>query len=150
MFVSHKMYTPEHLEPDGGWCWLLITSLPTNAKSVLELIIPPATFSLTLSLKKSFPEIHWGVQVLWTVTAWTPCLVSCNKQLHIPSPQPSISRLALLWAGNWNQGLLGNRSNGARWKDLGSSGPSHPLLRTLDFILSRGSPLHTSEHRWCF
>ena len=53
MYAIHQMCAPEHLKPEGWWRWVLITSLPSNAKNVLELIIPPATLPLTLSLKKN-------------------------------------------------------------------------------------------------
>ena len=46
--------TSDQLESEGWWCWLPLTSPPTNQKNVHELITIPERHSLILSLK-TFP-----------------------------------------------------------------------------------------------
>ena len=49
--LTTSMWTPDWLEPEGGWYWLLATSPLTNQKNVHELITYLATLNLTLCLK---------------------------------------------------------------------------------------------------
>ena len=80
---------PDHLEPEGWWYWLLITSPPGNQKNVQELVTQATTPSHTCL--KTF---SWKSSGLLN-TSYPGCLDLLLKQtLHFPSPQPSISGLA--------------------------------------------------------
>ena len=60
-------YNTNRLESGSWWCWLLITSPPTNQKKVCKLY-------KSSDSHKPFPEIHQRAQVFWAITTYTPCL----------------------------------------------------------------------------
>ena len=101
-------WTPDWLEP-GWWCWLLIPSLPTNQKNVHELVTHPATLSLILSFKnlslKAIGELGVFEHSLSPLLVQHPTI-----NVALPSPQPGVSRLALLCTGKWTQVWFGNIS----------------------------------------
>ena len=85
---------PDHLEPEGWWYWLLITSPPNNQKNVQELAghttynpFPSHTCLKTFSWKSSrLLNTSYPGRLDWLL----------QQTLHFPPPQPSISGLALL------------------------------------------------------
>ena len=52
--------TPDQLEPEGWWCWLLLTSPPIHQKYVHKLITP----SLHHYYKTSYYPLQVGTQIL--------------------------------------------------------------------------------------
>ena len=66
------MKTPDLLERESWWCWLLVTSPPTNQKNVHELIMPSLNHYY-----KTFPYSFQGrtysfqgISPLWPPLAW--------------------------------------------------------------------------------
>ena len=49
-----RILTPHQLEPEGWWCWLLVTSPPTNQKNVPALSTP--------SLNHHYAASHYPLQ----------------------------------------------------------------------------------------
>lgn len=72
--------------------------MPTNLRTVHELIMPPAAPSFTLSLK-AYPESHQGVWVFWTWAACSHYLAPCNKHCtFLYHNLMSIDWLYCVWA----------------------------------------------------
>ena len=96
----------------GGWmvlCWCLPSRLPSKSSQG----IPPSlhwgydlfTFIKTdfgnVKKNEKFPKGHTGGWVFWALATQIPCLVSCNKPWHFPSPQPSIRCYLITQLCDW-------------------------------------------------
>ena len=60
-----------------------------------------ADFDNVKKIKEKFLKGHTGVWVFWALATQSPCLVSCNKPLHFPSPLPSISCYSITQLYDW-------------------------------------------------
>ena len=102
------MKTPDLLERESWWCWLLITSPPTNQKNVHELIMPSLNHYYNQTFPYSFQGRTYsfqGISSLWPPFAW-----QSSKAIFLYFTQNCLRDLIWCWATEarfgFSRGLL--------------------------------------------
>ena len=109
---SHEHVAPKPTRAWGLTRWHYPISSPSiNLRMVHELWHTVWLPSLTWPLKMLSWNPPRSSGVLRTSFPGLLAWCRAKKVLHFPSPQPSVSRLALLHVGKWTQVWLGNMYN---------------------------------------
>ena len=77
--------TPDQLEPEGWWCWLLHTSPPTHQKNVFKLITP------SLNHKTSYYPLQVGTHSFFE--AGSHCVSLCLVKLSFSTSLKTVSKV---------------------------------------------------------
>ena len=92
--------TPDQLELEGWWCWLLLTSPPTNQKNVPKLIMP----LVNDYYKTSHYPLQVGTHGFEGISPLWPPLPSYSFLFH-----PKFCLRALIWCRGTEAGFGFNR-----------------------------------------